>query len=99
MGTVIDRRTSPHAEPLSPAASESDDGPDGSCGTMRTTHNARVQLFATASSNLGVAATAAGVVAPMVSGEIRFLPSLVAWTVIGIDFIALAWVWLGRLRG
>lgn len=58
---------------------------------MHTTHNARVQLFAAASCNLGVAAIAAGVVAPMVSGKIRFLPSLVAWTVIGIDFISLAW--------
>jgi uncharacterized membrane protein (DUF441 family) len=61
-------------------------------------HNARVQLLATAANNLGVAAIAAGVIAPLVSGEIHFLPSVVAWFIIGQDFVELVWASLGRLR-
>jgi hypothetical protein len=65
---------------------------------MHTIHNARIQLLATALNNLGVAAIAAGIVAPLVKGEINGLASVVIWLVIGLDFIGLAQVILGRLR-
>lgn len=70
----------------------------GQIGGGNVVHNARVLLVATAAGNLGVAAIAGGIVAPMVSGQIRLWPSVVGWSVVGIDFIALAWIWLGRLR-
>jgi hypothetical protein len=65
---------------------------------MHTIHNARVTLFATALHNLGVGAIIAGIVAPMVRGEINGLISAIVWLVIGLDFIGMAQVLLGRLR-
>ena len=60
--------------------------------------NERIKLWATACSNLGVGCLIAGAVAPMVTGQIHVLPSVVAWTLIGLDFISLALMWLGRLQ-
>lgn len=65
---------------------------------MHTVHNARVQLLATALNNLGVATIIAGLVAPMVNGTIGDPAHIGAWFVLGADLIALAQVWLGRLR-
>jgi hypothetical protein len=69
----------------------------GTGGT--SVHNERVKLFATALNNLGVGAIIAGIVTPMVRGEINGLASLLIWGVaIGLNLIAQAQFWLGRLR-
>jgi hypothetical protein len=60
--------------------------------------NERVKLFATALNNLGVGAILAGLIAPIVRGEIHELASVLVWGAIGVDLIILAQVWLGRLR-
>jgi uncharacterized membrane protein YczE len=65
---------------------------------MHTIHNARITLFATALNNLGVGAIIAGILAPMVKGEINALASVVIWLVIGLILIGQAQVFLGRLR-
>jgi uncharacterized membrane protein (DUF441 family) len=46
---------------------------------MCATHNARVQLLATALNNLGVAAIVTGVLAPLVKGEIGSPPAMATW--------------------
>ena len=61
-------------------------------------HNERVKLFATALNNLGVGAIIAGIVAPMVNGTVGDPAHIGAWCAVGADLIALAQVWLGRLR-
>ena len=61
-------------------------------------HNAHVQLFATALNNLGVGAIIAGFVAPVVNGTVGDPTHIAAWLAFGADLIALAQVWLGRLR-
>jgi hypothetical protein len=65
---------------------------------MNTVHNARITLLATAFNNIGVGAILAGMVAPMVRGEVNAVASVVIWLVIGLDFLWLASVTLGRLR-
>jgi hypothetical protein len=65
---------------------------------MHTIHNARITLLATLMNNLGLAIIVAGVVAPLAHSEINGLGSVVIWTAIGLDFIGLAQVVLGRLR-
>jgi hypothetical protein len=61
-------------------------------------HNARITLLATTLNNVGVGAVIAGIVVPMVRGEINGLESIVTWMLVGIQFIAAAQVALGRLR-
>ena len=61
-------------------------------------HNERVRLFATALNNLGVGAIIAGAVAPMVNGAVGDPAHIAAWFGLGVDLIAMAQVWLGRLR-
>jgi hypothetical protein len=61
-------------------------------------HNERVKLLATALNNLGVGAILAGLVAPMVRGEINSLGSVLVWGAIGVNCIVQAQLWLGRLR-
>jgi hypothetical protein len=61
-------------------------------------HNERVKLLATAMNNLGVGAIIAGFLAPLVRGEINSLASVLIWLMIGLQFIAQAQLWLGRLR-
>jgi len=53
---------------------------------MHAVHNARVQLMATAVNNLALAFIVAGFVAPVVTGNVRGL---------GTVLIALAWIGLG----
>ncbi len=65
---------------------------------MHTVHNARVQLLATAFNNIGIGAVLAGIVAPMVRGDINPTESFVVWLLIGLDFMWLAYILLGRLR-
>jgi len=65
---------------------------------MHTVHNARITLLATAFNNLGVGAILAGIVAPMVKGDINASASFVIWTVVGLDFLWLGTIVLGRLR-
>jgi hypothetical protein len=61
-------------------------------------HNARVQTFATALNNLGVAAIVAGVVAPMVNGTLRDFAHVAVWIVVGGELMVAAQLLLGRLR-
>ena len=65
---------------------------------MHAVHNARVQLLATAFNNIGIGAVLAGIVAPMVRGDINAIESFVVWLMIGLDFMWLAYILLGRLR-
>jgi hypothetical protein len=65
---------------------------------MHTIHNARITLLATLMNNLGLAIIVAGVVAPLAHSDINGLGSVIVWTAIGLDFIGLAQVVLGRLR-
>jgi hypothetical protein len=63
-----------------------------------TIHNERVKLFATALNNLGIGSIIAGIVAPMVHGEINAMLSFLAWLVVGLSLIVQAQFWLGRMR-
>jgi hypothetical protein len=65
---------------------------------MHTIHNARITLLATALTNIGVGAILGGIVAPLVRGDINAPASIGVWLVIGLDFIGLAQMLLGRLR-
>jgi hypothetical protein len=65
---------------------------------MHTIHNARIQLLATALNTLGVGATIAGAVAPLVNGTVGDLAHVGAWFALGADLVAMAQVVLGRLR-
>ena len=68
---------------------------------MHTVHNARIQLLATAVSNLALAVIVAGFVAPAASGQLqggnRALVTL-AWLGFGIVLHACGQLVLGRLR-
>ncbi|MGD0109226.1 MAG: hypothetical protein ABSC06_35090 [Rhodopila sp.] len=61
-------------------------------------HNERTKLLATALNNIGVGAILAGIVTPMIRGDINAVASFVVWLVIGLDFLWLAYIVLGRLR-
>ncbi len=61
-------------------------------------HNARVTLLATAANNIGIGAILAGIVAPMIRGDISAEVSIVIWLMIGLDFLWLAYILLVRLR-
>ena len=65
---------------------------------MHAIHNARIQLLATTFNNIGVGAVVAGVLAPLVRGDIGGLGAVVIWLLIGADFLILAQTTLGRLR-
>ena len=65
---------------------------------MNAIHNARVQLLATALSNLGVGAILAGVIVPSINGTVGDAAHIVTWVVLGADLMALAHIMLGRLR-
>jgi hypothetical protein len=65
---------------------------------MHGVHNERVRALATALSNLGVGAILAGVVVPTVGGSFGSAANVAAWLVLGVDLIALAYAWLGRLQ-
>jgi hypothetical protein len=65
---------------------------------LHAIHNARIQLLATALTNLGVGAIIAGIVAPMVNGRVDDAPHIGAWLALGADLITMAQVVLGRLR-
>ena len=65
---------------------------------MYTVHNARITLLATAFNNLGVGAILAGIVTPLVDGAVGDFSHISSWVILGFDLIALAQVWLGRLR-
>lgn len=65
---------------------------------MNTVHNERVKLAATALNNIGVGAVLAGIIGPMVRGDINHVASAIVWLIIGVDFMALAHGLLGRLR-
>jgi hypothetical protein len=65
---------------------------------MHTIHNARIHLLATAVNNLGVGATIAGIVAPLVNGTVGDLAHVGLWFVLGADLVAMAQIILGRLR-
>jgi hypothetical protein len=65
---------------------------------MHTIHNARISLMATACNNLGVAAIVIGVVAPLVRDGINAATCFVVWSILGLDFLWLANIQLGRLR-
>ena len=65
---------------------------------MHTVHNARITLLATALNNLGVGAIIAGILVPMVKGEINGPASVVIWMIVGLECIVLAQAFLGRLR-
>lgn len=64
---------------------------------MKTVHNARVQLLATALNNLGVASFIAGVLAPTVAGTTGDVVHVGLWIILGADLIAMAQTVLGRL--
>jgi hypothetical protein len=49
-------------------------------------------------NNLGVGMIIAGIAVPMVNGTVGDAAHISAWLVFGGDLIALAQVWLGRLR-
>jgi hypothetical protein len=49
-------------------------------------------------NNLSLAIIVAGIVAPLAHSDINGLGSVIIWTAIGLDFIGLAQVVLGRLR-
>lgn len=61
-------------------------------------HNARTKLLATSFCNIGVGAILAGIVTPLIRGDINAVASFVVWLVIGLDFLWLAYIMLGRLR-
>jgi hypothetical protein len=61
------------------------------------THNERVKLFATALNNLGVGAILAGVIVPSVNGTVSDWPHIAIWVALGLELIAMAQTWLGRL--
>ena len=65
---------------------------------MHAIHNARTTLLATALNNVGVGAILGGVVAPVVRGDISAPASIGVWLVVGLDFIGMAYMLLGRLR-
>jgi hypothetical protein len=65
---------------------------------MHTVHNKRIKLLAAAANNIGVGAILAGIVAPMIRGDINALTSLAIRLPIGLDFLWLAYILLGRLR-
>jgi hypothetical protein len=48
--------------------------------------------------NIGIGAIIAGIVVPLARGEINGFASVIVWLLIGLDFIGLAQVLLGRLR-
>jgi hypothetical protein len=70
----------------------------GAIARRTAIHNARVQMFATALNNLGVASIVAGVVAPMVNGTLGDFAHVAAWIVVGGELMAAAQLLLGRLR-
>jgi hypothetical protein len=61
-------------------------------------HNPRVQLIATAFNNLGVGSMLAGIVAPVVTGAAGGWLRFGAWFAVGVLFLTLAQIILGRLR-
>jgi len=65
---------------------------------MHTVHNARVQMVATALNNLGVGAIMAGIVGPLVNGNLADLAHITLWLILGGDLLALAQTTLGGLR-
>ena len=65
---------------------------------MHAIHNARIQLLATALNNLGIGSIIAGIVVPMVKGEISGIGSFAIWSTVGVAFIGVAQWLLGRLR-
>lgn len=70
-------------------------------GTSNTVHNARLQLIATALSNIGLAFIVAGFVAPTVSGQVRggwHALVILAWVGTGLVLYRAAYFALGRLR-
>jgi uncharacterized membrane protein (DUF441 family) len=64
---------------------------------MHAIHNARITLAATAFNNLGVAVIIAGILAPLVKGEIDTPASVAIWSIVGVGFVGLAQATLGRL--
>jgi hypothetical protein len=68
-------------------------------GTSAIIRTERIKLFATALNNLGVGSIIAGIVTPMVRGDINALASVLVWGVaVGLNLIFQAQAWLGRLR-
>ena len=68
---------------------------------MHTVHSARIQLLATALNNLALALVVAGLVAPVVSGQLHTVTQLLAmlgWTGSGTTLHFIAQLALGRLR-
>jgi methylmalonyl-CoA mutase cobalamin-binding subunit len=65
---------------------------------MHTIYNARITLLATALNNMGVAAIVAGILAPLVKGEIVSSLAMATWLVVGLVSIIAAQATLGRLR-
>ena len=65
---------------------------------MHTVHNERIKLLAAAANHIGVGAILAGIVAPMIRGDINALTSFAIRLLIGLDFLWLAYILLGRLR-
>jgi hypothetical protein len=61
-------------------------------------YNERIKLLATALNNLGVSAIIAGIIAPMVRGEVGGVLPFVIWFAVGFAFIGGAWAVLGRTR-
>jgi hypothetical protein len=61
-------------------------------------HNARVQLFATALNNLGVAAFVAGIVVPAVNGTVGDAAHIGAWFAFGAGLLTAGQLMLGRLQ-
>jgi len=65
---------------------------------MHAIHNARVQLLATASNNLGVAGIVAGLVAPFASGSLGGALHIGVWLAFGGAWLGAAQLLLGRLK-
>jgi hypothetical protein len=53
---------------------------------LNTVYNARITLLATAFNNIGVGEILAGIIAPMVRGDVNAMASVVIWLLIGLDF-------------